>query len=103
MQGVLGAPGTGIDDRRGASHDDHGDGAVVPLEALVYVVGLPGTDLLVFGEAHSELGWQADEVGVSGASLAIANIDQAQAQCSANGCVGAINDTRAHGRSPDIE
>jgi hypothetical protein len=103
VQRVLGSPGTGIDDRGGAGHNDHGDSAVVPLEPPIYVVGLPGTGLLVFGEAHAELGGQADEVRVAGASLAIADIDQAQAQGPANGRVGTIDDTRSHGCGTDVE
>jgi hypothetical protein len=67
------------------------------------VVGLPGTDLLVFGEAHAKLGGQADKVGVAGAGLAIADIDQAQTQSPANSRVGAIDRARSHGCGPDVE
>jgi hypothetical protein len=38
VQGVLVGPGAGIDDIRRAGHDDHRDGAVIPLKPLVHVV-----------------------------------------------------------------
>ena len=102
IQGVLMGPGSGIDDRRRTGDGDNGDRALVSLEPHIHMVGLPGTDLFVLGDAHPELGRQADEVGVSRPGVAVADIDQAQPQRPADGRVRAVDDTRAHGRSPKV-
>ena len=81
----------------------HGDSALVRAEPPVYVVGLPGAALFVLGDAHTELGGQADEVGVAGPGLAVADVDEAQAQSAPDGGVGLVDHAGAHGRGAAVD
>ena len=95
--------GSGVDDRRRTRHGHHGNGALVPPETTVHMVGLPGAYLFVLCDAHPEFGRQSDEVWVSGARVAVADVDQTQAQSPSDGGVGAIDDAWAHGRCPEVD
>ena len=102
-KGILVGPGSRVDDGRRTGHGDYGDGAFVPFEPLIHVVGLPGTYFFVLGDAHSEFGWQADKVGISRPGVTIADVNQAQAQRPAYRRVGAVDDSRPHGRRTDVQ
>ena len=103
FQRVLGLAGGGVKHIRGPGHSYHGHGAVVGAEPPVHVIGLPGTELFVLGNAHSELGGQPNEVWVAGPGLAVPDVDKAQSQGAPDGGVGLVDHTGAHGRSTGVD
>ena len=66
------------------------------------MVGLPGADLFIFCDTHAEFGRQSHEIRVAGASVAVADVDQAQPQGPADSRVGAVDDAGAHGGGAEV-